>query len=170
MTDLDDQGLQRMEARARHRVIEILSQLFPLRPYPGKDEAGIVRHGHGRPIESRPMSDRTARFALADDVHHTQSILRGRIFELVAVHPEAESKLPALYAIGDILGPERMRDWADLWSAMRRLDWPGVGVELMTCQWDRFLGASLDKKRAVMSLVLQITAPPAPGESVPTSH
>lgn len=160
MTDLDDRGLQMMEGRARVRVLDLLRQMFPLRTLPKRDEAGILRVGYGRSIEERGMSERVARFALADDVQRTQAILRGRVFEVVAVHPEAEAKLPAIYAIGDILGPERMRDWTALWTAMRRLDWPAVGVELMTCQWDRYLGASPEKKRAVFSLILQVVTPP----------
>lgn len=164
MTDLDDRSLRLMESRARFRVLDLLRELFPLRAFPGRDEAGILRLGYGRSIEVRGMSERVAKFALADDVQRTQAILRGRVFELIAVHPEAEAKLDAVYAIGDILGPEQMRDWAALWAAMRRMDWPAVGVELMTCQWDRYLGASAEKKRAVFSLILKIVAPMEPGE------
>lgn len=159
VTDLDDQALQDVESRAHPLAMELIRGLFPLQPYPKTDAQGVLRHGFGRPIEKRAMSDATASFALADDLRATQAILRGRVFELIAVHPEAEPRLPYLYAIGDLLGAEKLRDWAALWEQLRREDWQAVAVELMTAKWDAYYASSLDKRRAVMGLVLAISSP-----------
>lgn len=159
MTDLDDASLLQVELRARHATQALLRRLFPMQEYPAKDAAGVLRHGYGRPIDQRPMTVRAAAFVLAEQVIHAQNILRARVFELIATHPEVEPKLPPLYAIGDILGAERLRDWTALWDAMRRGAWPAVGIELMTAQWDRYVGASEDKRRAVFELILKISTP-----------
>lgn len=156
--DLDDQVLRMIEVRARRRTVDLLRSLFPMQALPNKDDTGTMRHGFGRPIERRPITERVASMALTEEVLHTQDVLRGRVFELLAVHPQAEPKLPYLYAIGDILGSDKLRDWTALWSAMRREDWVQVGTELMVCQWDRYYGASDEKRRAVFSLIMAISA------------
>ena len=157
--DLDDQGLRMIEVRARRATVNLLRSLFPLQPLPHKDDTGTLRHGFGRPIEKRPITERVASMALTEEILQAQNILRGRVFELVAVHPQAEAKLPYLYAIGDLLGAEKLRDWSALWSAMRQGDWTRAGTELMVCQWDRYYGASDEKRRAVFALIMAISAP-----------
>lgn len=159
VTDLDDQGLRMLEVRARRATVNLLRSLFPLQTLPHKDEAGTLRHGFGRPIEKRPITERVASMALTEEILQTQTILRGRVFELVAVHPQAEDKLPYLYAIGDLLGAEQLRGWSALWTAMRQGDWLQVGTELMVCQWDKYYGAIPEKRRAVFALIMAISAP-----------
>lgn len=161
VADLDDQGLQDVENRAHPIAMDLIRGLFPMQPTPRKDAQGTLRHGFGRPIEKRPMTDAAASFVLADDLRATQATLRGRVFELIAVHPEAEDRLPYLYAIGDLLGAEKLRDWSALWEQLRRQDWQEVGVELMTAQWDKYYASGAEKRRAVMGLILKISAPVA---------
>lgn len=159
VTDLDDQQLQDVETRAHPVAMDLIRGLFPFQPYPKRDAQDVQRHGFGRPIEKRPMSDAAASFVLADDLRATQAILRGRVFELIAVHPEAEPRLPYLYAIGDLLGAEKLRDWSALWEQLRKQDWQAVGVELMTAQWDKYYASGAEKRRAVVGLILKISAP-----------
>lgn len=159
VADLDDQGLQDVENRAHPIAMDLIRDLFPMQPVPRQDSHGTLRHGFGRPIEKRPMSDSAASFVLADDLRQTQFVLRGRVFELIAVHPEAEPRLPYLYAIGDLLGAEKLRDWSALWEQLRKQDWQAVGVELMTAQWDKYYASGNEKRRAVVGLILKISAP-----------
>ncbi|WP_115513032.1 MULTISPECIES: hypothetical protein [Xanthomonas] len=160
MPDLDDERLAAVETEAMARTMVLLKSLFTFDRFPKKDSMGIVRHGHGRPIERRAMTEEVAEFALSNDVQAAQACLRARIFELIVVHPEAVPRLPYIYALADILEPERMREWSPLWSAMRRGDWNAVGVELMTCHWDRYYGESTEKRRAVMQIIMDLARGP----------
>lgn len=157
--DLDDQTLLLAESRAGRRAFQLLTDLFPMQELPGEDEAGTLRLGYGRPVMKRALSKSTAVHWLRADVVLAQQTLRGRVFELLALHPDAESRLPFIYAIGDILGAEILRDWSQLWDAMRRGDWQQVAVELLTAQWDRFYGSSADKRRAVIGLAMSVASP-----------
>jgi len=157
--DLDDQRLQEIEGVAHAEAMELLRGIHSLQPYPKVDALGVRRHGFGRQIEKRPISEYAASVALSEDVKATVAALRGRVFELVAVHPEAASRLKYLYAIADLLGPEKLNDWAALWDCLRRQDWDGAAVELMTAQWDRLFACDTVSKRHVMRLVHEVSRP-----------
>ncbi|WP_202841993.1 hypothetical protein [Luteimonas saliphila] len=159
MTDLDDHSLLLAEVRAGRRAIDIVQELFPFQPTAKPDEVGILRLGHGRPIQRRPVSTATALHWLKSDMVHVQQVLRGRVFELLALHPEASDRLPYLYAVGDLLDAETLRDANPLWDAMRKGDWRTAATELMACQWDRYYGSTAEKRRAVIGLVMAIAAP-----------
>ncbi|KWV17147.1 hypothetical protein [Xanthomonas translucens] len=154
MPDLDDAALATSEKVACEKAVELLKECWAMRPLPGRDGNRVLRHGYGRPIEVRPQSRKVAAAALLDDVEWSQGVLRGRVFELLAVHPEAQPKLPYIYALADILGPERMRDWGELWAVIRRGDWEAAVAELLVCNWDTLYGANANDRRAVVKLVL----------------
>lgn len=157
MTDLDDQQLLEVEARARRPTHAVLKQIWPLHRRPTPDETGTVRLGFGRAIERRDVTDRAADLELMEDVIRVQAVLRGEVFHLLALNPDAEPRLPFVYAVADILGADTVRDASPLWAAMRAGDWRRAGQELMLCQWDRYLGASDDKRRAAFDLILNIS-------------
>jgi len=159
MPDLDDQRLQEVEAVAHGEAMELLRSIHAMQPYPKVDAAGIERHGFGRPIRKRPLTEYAASVALSEDVKTTVAMLRGRVFELVAVHPEATSRLKYLYAIADLLGAEKVKDWAQLWDCLRRQDWDGAAVELLTAQWDRLFACDTVSKRHVMRLIHEVSCP-----------
>ncbi|MEF3081878.1 hypothetical protein V3391_06580 [Luteimonas sp. SMYT11W] len=159
VVDLDDKALQEIETIAHAEAMELLRGIHSMQPYPKVDALGIRRHGFGRPIEKRPITEYAASVALSEDVKLTVAALRGRVFELVAVHPEAKSRLKYLYAIADLLGAEKLNDWSALWDCLRRQDWDGAAVELMTAQWDRLFACDALSKRHVMRLVHEVSRP-----------
>lgn len=159
MADLDDQQLQEIETVAHAEAMELLRGIHALQPFPKLDALGIERHGFGRPIRRRPINEYAASVALSEDVKSTVAALRGRVFELIAVHPEAVSRLKYLYAIADLLGTEKIKDWTALWDALRRQDWDAAAVELLTAQWDRLFACDSLSKRNVMRLVHELSRP-----------
>lgn len=159
MVDLDDHQLQEIETVAHGEAMELLRSIHALQPYPKIDAAGIERHGFGRPIRKRPISEYAASVALSEDVKATVAILRGRVFELVAVHPEATSRLKYLYAVADLLGAEKVKDWAALWDALRRQDWDGAAIELMSAHWERLFAGDSVSKRHVVRLIHELSRP-----------
>lgn len=165
MTDATlDFDLEALEQRTSGLTASILKALFPFQAFPRVDVAGIVRHGIGRPIEKRPLSREVAEVALMHDITTTQTVLRGRVFELVARHPDFEDRLPYLYAIADIFGAEMTRSWAKLWQLLNARDLEGAASELVVAQWDRVMGSDEPTRRAVFQLVnrLQLGAPITP--------
>lgn len=162
MPDLDDQGLLQVELRGRNEAMRLVKGLHPFTAYASRDEQGVMRHGHGRQVEHRPISLATADVALKAELVQISQVLRGRVFPLVAVHPEAEAKVGLLYALADIVGAETMRDWAPLWEALRRGDYRSAASELLNCNWDKYYGSTPDKRRRILDLVLGIMTPNEP--------
>ena len=159
MTDLDDNVLLLAENRAARKAVALVQNLHPFNATAHRDEVGILRVGHGRAIERRPVTASTAMHWLRADMVEVQRTLRGRVFELLALHPDAEPRLAPIYAVADLLGADVVRDSAPLWDAMRRGDWRQAATELLLCQWDRWYGTSDEKRRAVIGLVTAIAAP-----------
>lgn len=161
MTHTHDLDLAAIEQRTSGPTATLLKSLFPFTPLPSLDSAGIVRHGIGRAIEKRPMPRAVAEIALMHDINTTQQAIRARVFELVARHPDYEDRLPYLYAIADIFGPEITRNWTKLWSLLNARDLEGAASELIVAQWDRVMGSDEPTRRAVFQLVnrLQLGAP-----------
>lgn len=161
MTDVSELDLSAIEQRSSGPTATLLKSLFPFTPFPRVDAAGIVRHGIGRAIEKRPMPQEVAEIALMHDITTTQQALRGRVFELVARHPDYEDRLPYLYAIADIFGAEITRNWSKLWQLLNARDLEGAASELIVAQWDRVMGSDEPTRRAVFQLVnrLQIGVP-----------
>lgn len=153
MTDVSELDLSAIEQRSSGPTASLLKSLFPFTPLPRTDSAGIVRHGIGRAIEKRPMPHAVAEIALMHDISTTQQALRGRVFELVARHPDYEDRLPYLYAIADIFGAEITRNWSKLWQLLNARDLEGAASELIVAQWDRVMGSDESTRRAVFQLV-----------------
>ncbi len=153
---LDDDSFAAAEGRAIEGAVHLLRALHPMNPFPKKDEAGHLRHGFGRLIERRPLSEKAAAAALEAEVQSTSDVLRTRVFSLLAVRPEGEHKLKYLYAIGDLMDAEKLRDWDDLWAAMARGDWDEVEIDLVQSHWGAFTGRDKDKVRSVIRLIREI--------------
>lgn len=149
----DETSLAELEARATAPTATLLEQLFPFSPFPSKDAAGTLRHGIGRPIEKRPMPKEVAEMALAHDILVTQQALRGRVFELIARHPDFEARLPYLYALADIMGPDEMRNWNKFWTMLNARDLEGASAELIVANWDRLVGANEKSRKAVFLII-----------------
>lgn len=161
MVTEDELDLDGLEARSAQPTATLLEELFAFNPFPKSDAAGILRHGIGRPIEKRPMPKEVADVALAHDVRTTQVVLRRRIFELMARHPDFEPRLPYLYALADIMGPEKMKEWSKFWTLLNSRDLEGASAELFVANWDRLLGTNEAVRRAVFRIInrLQNGAP-----------
>lgn len=149
----DETSLAELEARATAPTAKLLEQLFPFTAFPSKDAAGTLRHGIGRPIEKRPMSKEVAEMALAHDILGTQQALRGRVFELIARHPDYENRLPYLYALADIMGPDEMRNWNKFWTMLNARDLEGASAELVVANWDRLVGSNEQSRKAVFRII-----------------
>lgn len=157
MPDLDDVELQRLEIVGMRKAEAIIRGFHPLRAFPGKDELGVVRHGYGRPIERRPISERVALVALREEMVQTVAILRPRVFELKGTHPEIpDDRIAVLYALADLLGPAETRDWSPLWDAMRRQDWATVTQELLNCHMLKLMSDTQSQKRQVSELIVMM--------------
>jgi hypothetical protein len=160
---MDDGVLLMAETRAARKAIVLVQSLHPFRATASRDEVGILRIGHGRAVERRPVSEATALHWLKSDMVEVQRTLRARVFDLLALQPEAEARLPQIYAVADLLGADMVRDAAPLWAALRRADWRAAATELLLCQWDRWYGTSDEKRRAVIGLVTAVAAPEGAG-------
>lgn len=156
MNGLDDETFHETQSRAIAGAVDILRTLHPMQALPRKDHAGNVRHGFGRLIERRPQSEEVAIAALHADVKAASEVLRLRVLTLLTLRPEAEHKLKYLYAIGDLMDAEKLRDWDELWSAMGRGDWDEVEIELVQSHWGHFTGQDKDKIRSVIRLIREI--------------
>lgn len=161
MTDLDDQLLLQVELRGRNEAMRLVKGgLHPFNAYAARDEQGVMRHGHGRQVEHRPISVATADVVLKAELVQIAEVLRGRVFPLVSVHPATASKVGLLYALADIVGAETMRDWSPLWETLRQGDYKGAASELLNCNWDKYYGSTPDKRRRILDLVLGIMDTP----------
>jgi hypothetical protein len=160
MTDFDDQQLLQVELRGRNEAMNLVKGLLPFKAFAERDELGVMRHGHGRQVEHRPISPSVADVVLKAELVQVADTLRGRIFPLVAVHPQAANKVGTLYALADIVGAETMRDWAPLWEALRKADYRGAASELLNCNWDKYYGSTPDKRRKILDLVWRMGDPP----------
>lgn len=156
MTNVDEIDLEGLEERSRAQTAALVRQLFPFQAYPMRDSAGIVRHGIGRPIEKRPMAPPVAEAALMYDLTQTQKALRGRVFELIVRQPSFEPRLPYLYALGDIFGPEKLAGWSRLWVLLGIGDMEGMASELIVAQWDKMMGADEATRRLVFRIINQL--------------
>ena len=156
MPDLDDAGLLQAERESLDEAVELLKEVWGLRRMPKRDGRGVMRLGYGRAIEHREQSDRAATLELTEDLMEAQGILRGRFFELLAVHPEMRPSLKYIIAIADIIGAEMVRDSAELWTAARRGEWLEFGAVIQEFRWEHFTDAVERDKRAVSRLVMRL--------------
>lgn len=153
MTDAAEIDLNGLAERAQKPTADVLRHFFPFQAYPSKDPAGIVRHGVGRPIEKRPLPPEVAEVALMHDIRVAQSVLMGRVFELMARHPSFEPRLPYIYALGDIFGPQKLKDWSKFWTFLYTNDMQGLASELIVGDWDAVVGRDERTRRAIFGII-----------------
>jgi len=156
MPDLDDATLLDAERQSLGEAVALLQEVWGRSPRPRRDNRNVLRLGYGRAIETRDQSERAATLELTEDCMEAQETLRGRFFELLAVHPEMRPSLPYIIAIADIIGAEDVRDSSDLWAAARRGDWMEFGSVIQEFRWERFNDATEQDSRAVSRLVMRL--------------
>ncbi len=93
MPDLDDEALLTAERESLNEAV-LLQECWGRTTRPRRDSRHVLRLGYGRAIETREQSERAATLELTEDVMEAQETLRGRFFELLAVHPEMRGSLP----------------------------------------------------------------------------
>ncbi|MEQ7866565.1 hypothetical protein ABQ137_08035 [Xanthomonas sp. WHRI 8393] len=156
MPDLDDEALLIAERESLNEAVLLLQECWGRTTRPRRDSRHVLRLGYGRAIETREQSERAATLELTEDVMEAQETLRGRFFELLAVHPEMRGSLPYIIAIADIIGATVVRDSADLWAAARKGDWLEFGSVIQEFRWEMFSDATERDKRAVSRLVMRL--------------
>jgi len=156
MPDLDDASLLQAEQESLGEAVVLLKEVWGWTPRPRRDARNVLRLGFGRPIELRTQSEQAATLELTEDLMQAQEVLRGRIFELLALHPEMRRSMPYIIAIADIMGAELVRDSNELWAAARMGNWLEFGAVIQDFRWDHFSTATIRDKRAVSRLVMRL--------------
>lgn len=156
--DLDDRAFAHQERLARIAAQRIVQDLHGFHPTPTRDDAGVLRLGHGRAIEVRPQSPGAADWQLMHEMSHTVAMLRGQLLPLVELHPEVLDRLAIIYALADLMGPETMRDFNPFWESLRKGDWNSAGVTLISVQWERWLGKNMETRNKVFRLIVALSS------------
>lgn len=156
MPDLDDAGLLQAERESLDEAVALLKEVWGLTQRPRRDGRNVMRLGYGRAIEFRDQSEQVATMELTEDLMQAQHLLRGRVFELLSVHPEMRPSLPYIIAIADIIGAEAVRGSSELWAAARKGDWVEFGAVIQEFRWETFTSATERDKRAVSRLVMRL--------------
>lgn len=145
--------LEAVQAHARDAAAKHLMVFWPRAEFPRRGPDNVLRLGYGRAIERKPQPEDVARMALERDIEHVSKALERRVFVLQAAQPGCRSKVGYLYAVADIIGVERIRDWDELWSSACRGDWHTVCLYLVALQWDAVDGAQVDRRMAAGNLI-----------------
>lgn len=145
--------LEAVQAAGRADAARHLMVFWPRAEYPCRGPDNVLRLGFGRAIERRAQTEDVARMALERDIEHVSRVLERRVFTLQVNQPSAAPKIGYLYAVADIIGVERVRDWNELWHAAGRGDWQTVCVQLMALQWEAIDGAAVDRRMAAGNLI-----------------
>ncbi|AVO24200.1 hypothetical protein [Xanthomonas phage XPV3] len=157
----DDQGfadaanaeLETIRQRACADAAEHLMVFWPRAEFPRRGPDNVLRLGYGRAIERSAQPESVARMALNADIERVSRALESRVFVLMTRQPGCVSKVGYLYAVADIIGVERIRDWDELWTAAGRADWQTVCLYLMALQWEALDGTQVDKRMAAGNLI-----------------
>lgn len=145
--------LEAVQARARADAAQHLMLFWPRSEFPRRGPDNVLRLGYGRAIERQPQHEDASRMALERDIEHASRVLASRVFVLLTNQPRCGRKVGYLYAVADIIGVERVRDWNDLWVAAGRGDWQTVCLYLMALQWEAIDGAQVDRRMAAGNLI-----------------
>lgn len=145
--------LEEVQSHARADAARHLMLFWPRTAFPHRGPDRVLRLGYGRDIERRPQAEDVSRMALERDIEHVSRALEKRVFTLQVSQPGCRNKIGFLYAVADIIGVERVRDWSELWQAAGRGDWNAVCLHLMALQWDALEGAATDRKMAAGNLI-----------------
>ena len=159
-----EQLLTETEGQAVRMAEGMVKSFYGFSALPRRDDTGTMRHGHGRPIERRPISLVQADRHLREEMVATRHALHARVFTLMAKRSIPVHKLAALYAIADIIDVEKVRDWHALWRSMELGEWNKVVRELLRCDIDRVFGATERAKDMFADLVMVMVSDAAPEE------
>lgn len=92
--------------------------------------------------------------ALQRDIEQVSKALERRIFVLLVAQPDCQPKVGYLYAVADIIGVDRIREWDDLWLAAGAGDWHTVSLQLIALQWNAVEHDQVDRRMAAGNLIL----------------
>lgn len=152
-SDAINAELEAVQALARADAMQHLMVFWPRAELPRRGPDNVLRLGYGRAIERHPQHEDAARMALQRDIEHVSRVLAQRVFVLQMTQPACRSKIGYLYAVADIIGVERIRDWHELWQAAGRGDWHTVCLYLMALQWEAIEGSQVDRRMAAGRLI-----------------
>ena len=156
--DADDRAFAHQERLARIAAQHIVQDLHGFSATPFRDDAGVLRLGHGRAVEVRPQVRAAADVQLMHEMNHTVDTLRAQIQPLVELHPEVLDRLAIIYALADLMGAETMRDFTPFWESLRKGDWNTAGVKLMSSAWERWLGKNMQMREKVFALIVALSS------------
>ncbi|QFR59598.1 hypothetical protein KEM14_gp54 [Xanthomonas virus phiXaf18] len=145
--------LEALQELACQEAAAHLMVFWPRAEFPRRGPDNVLRLGYGRDIERRPQTEDVARMALAADISRVSKTLERRTFVLLANQPQCQHKVGFLYAVADIIGVDRIRDWNELWTAAGRGDWHTVCLQLMALNWEALDGAQVDRRMAAGNLI-----------------
>lgn len=145
--------LEAVQAGARADAARHLMVFWPRAEYPCRGPDNVLRLGYGRAIERRAQPEDVSRMALERDIDRVSRALEKRVFTLQVKQPGCRGKVGYLYAVADIIGVERVRDWNELWQAANAGDWQTVCLYLMALQWEAIDGAQIDRRLAAGNLI-----------------
>lgn len=130
-----------------------LMVFWPRAEFPRRGPDNVLRLGYGRAIERIAQPENVARMALEADIDRVSKTLERRVFVLMTNQPNCQPKVGFLYAVADIIGVDRVRDWNELWTAAGRGDWQTVCLYLMALQWEALDAAQVDRRMAAGNLI-----------------
>lgn len=156
MLDLDDGYFGRIEDQTRPVTAAMLKELYGFHSLPKTNTLGVMVHGWGRRIEETPISAESADMELNVQISAAQDILRGRIFQLIANREEFVSRLPALYAIADVLGAQRLRSWDKFWELAQLGDWDGVVAEVLDANLSNRIELDKPKRKTLITIIMKM--------------
>lgn len=145
-----------LEAVRRQACAEAAAHLvlfWPCAEFPRRGPDNVLRLGYGRAIERVSQPESIARMALEADIDRVSKTLERRVFMLMANQPQCGKKVGFLYAVADIIGVDRIRDWNELWTAAGRGDWQTVCLYLLALNWEALDGAQVDRRMAAGNLI-----------------
>lgn len=151
--DMLQAELEVVQAAARESALAQLMLFWPRAEFPRRGPDNVWRLGYGRAIERRAQPEDVSRMALQRDIEQVSKTLERRVFMLLASQPDCQRKVGFLYAVADIIGVDRIRDWNELWTAAGRGDWQTVCLYLMALQWEAIDGAAVDRRMAAGNLI-----------------
>lgn len=148
--------LEAVQAGARADAARHLMLFWTRAEFPRRGPDNVLRLGYGRAIERNAQAEDVSRMQLQRDIEHVSRALEGRVFVLQTKQPACRNKVGYLYAVADIIGVDRVRDWADLWTAANRGDWQTVCVQLMALQWEALDASQVDRRMAAGKLIFEL--------------
>lgn len=145
--------LEAVRVKACAEAATHLMVFWPRTEFPRRGPDNVLRQGYGRAIERIPQPESVARMALEADIDRVSKTLERRVFMLMANQPGCSKKVGFLYAVADIIGVDRIRDWNELWTAAGRGDWQTVCLYLLALNWEALDGAQVDRRMAAGNLI-----------------